>query len=83
MDPLLQVVIEAHGGLDRWAKVRAIDATFNFWGAVLELKGYPGPRQPTFTVDATEPRSVIQRLDFDVELLHRAISVRRAGLFLA
>jgi hypothetical protein len=36
--------------------------TFNFSGAFLELKGYPGHYQPTITIDAEKPKSVIQRL---------------------
>ena len=32
MSDLLSSVIAAHGGLDRWRTVRAIDVTFNFSG---------------------------------------------------
>ena len=38
MNPLLGSVIAAHGGLDRWSTVRAIDVTFNFSGGLLDLK---------------------------------------------
>ena len=41
MADLLSSVIAAHGGLDRWRTVRAIDVTFNFSGGLLDLKGYP------------------------------------------
>jgi hypothetical protein len=44
MTDLLSSVIAAHGGLDRWRTVRAIDVTFNFSGGLLDLKGYPGHR---------------------------------------
>ena len=43
---LLGSVIGAHGGLDRWRTVRAIDVTFNFSGGLLDLKGHPGHRRP-------------------------------------
>ena len=45
-EDLLRSVIAAHGGLDRWRTVRAIDVTFNFSGGLLDLKGYPGHRRP-------------------------------------
>jgi hypothetical protein len=35
----VNAVIAAHGGLERWSAVRSIDVTFNFSGALLELKG--------------------------------------------
>jgi hypothetical protein len=63
MTDLLSSVIAAHGGLDRWRTVRAIDVTFNFSGGLLELKGYPGHRRPSASVDAATPRTVFQRLD--------------------
>jgi hypothetical protein len=43
MAELLDAVITAHGGLDRWNAVRSIDVTFNFSGGHLDLKGFPGP----------------------------------------
>src|ERR1700694_3871011 len=62
MSELLDAVITAHGGLDRWNAVRAIDVTFNFSGGLLDLKGYPGHRRPSASVDAATPRTVFQRL---------------------
>ena len=56
MEDLLRSVIAAHGGLDRWRTVRAIDVTFNFSGGLLDLKGYPGHRRPSASVDAATPR---------------------------
>ena len=35
MSELLDAVITAHGGLDRWNAVRSVDVTFNFSGALL------------------------------------------------
>jgi hypothetical protein len=62
MSELLDAVIIAHGGLDRWNAVRSIDVTFNFSGALLELKGFPGHHRPSASVDAQQPRVVMQRL---------------------
>ncbi len=38
MADLLSSVIAAHGGLDRWRTVRAIDVTFNFSGGCWTLR---------------------------------------------
>jgi hypothetical protein len=65
MSELLDAVIAAHGGLERWRAVRSIDVTFNFSGGLLELKGYPGHRRPTVSVDVSVPRAVFQRLGGD------------------
>lgn len=62
---LLDAVIAAHGGLERWNSVRLIDVTFNYSGALLDLKGFPGHHRPTASVDAKQPRVVIQRLGGD------------------
>ena len=62
MTDLLSSVIAAHGGIDRWHTVGAIDVTFNFSGGLLDLKGYPGHRRPSASVDAATPRTVFQRL---------------------
>jgi len=62
MTGLLSSVITAHGGLDRWRTVRAIDVTFNFSGGLLDIKGFPGHHRPSASVDAVTPRTVFQRL---------------------
>jgi hypothetical protein len=62
MSELLDAVIIAHGGLDRWNAVRSIDVTFNFSGALLDLKGFPGHHRPSASVDTRQPRVVTQRL---------------------
>ena len=49
-------VLDAHGGLDAWNKVRSLEVEFNFFGGLLELKGFPGHHKPTATVDAVSPR---------------------------
>src|SRR5580700_4957978 len=62
MTDLLSSVIAAHGGLDRWRSVRAIDVTFNFSGGLLDIKGFPGHHRPSASIDAATPRTVFQRL---------------------
>lgn len=64
---LLDNVIDAHGGLDNWNRAKAIDLTFNYSGAVLDLKGFPYHLQPTVTIDTKTPRSVFQRLGGDAD----------------
>jgi hypothetical protein len=65
MTELLNAVLEAHGGLDSWRGVRAIDLRFNFSGAGLALKGHPHHLQPSATIDVKGCRSVFQRLGGD------------------
>jgi hypothetical protein len=65
MNELLDAVIAARGGLDRWDAVRSVDVTFNFFGSLLDLKGFPGHHQPTASVDVRQPHVVMQRLDGD------------------
>jgi hypothetical protein len=65
MNDLLDQVIEAHGGLKNSRGVRSIDVLFNFSGGLLDLKGFPGRRRPVASVDTSEPRTVLQRLDGD------------------
>ena len=59
---LLDNAIKAHGGEERWNRIKSVDLIWNFTGALLALKGYPGHYQPTITIDASRPRVVIQRL---------------------
>jgi hypothetical protein len=65
MIDLLDAVIEAHGGRERWRGVRAIDVVFNFSGGLLDLKGFPGHHRPVVSVDTSKPRAVLQRLGGD------------------
>ena len=76
MAELLDAVITAHGGLDRWNAVRSVDVTFNFSGGLLDLKGFPGHHRPTASVDVKQPRVVLQRLGGDPD--DRWISPRTA-----
>jgi hypothetical protein len=41
MNELLRLAVEAHGGLDRWKKVKAIRVTASITGAIWYLKGKP------------------------------------------
>ena len=67
MSKLLDAAITAHGGLDRWNAVRSIDVTLNFAGVLLDLKGFPGHHRPTASVDARQPRVVMQQLGGDAD----------------
>jgi hypothetical protein len=75
MTDLLSSVIAAHGGLDRWRSVRAIDVTFNFAGGLPDLKGYPGDRRPSASVDTKVQRLyfgdnfMLRRLDYVTDVL--------------
>jgi len=65
MTNLLEAVIEAHGGMQRWREVRAIDLRFNFSGAALVVKGFPRHREPSCSIGLAERRVVFQRLGGD------------------
>jgi hypothetical protein len=65
MSDLLDRAIEAHGGLERWQGVRAIDVVSNFSGGLLDLKGFPGHHRPAVSVDTSKPRALLQRLHGD------------------
>lgn len=62
MNELLERVMEAHGGAERWNGIRAIDVVFNFSGRLLDLKGFPGHHRPAVSIDTAKPRAVFQRL---------------------
>jgi hypothetical protein len=64
MNTLLDNIISAHGGLERWGELRAIDVDLNFYGGLLDLKGFPGHHRPRLTVDVSEP-PVLQGLGGD------------------
>jgi hypothetical protein len=38
---LLDEVIKAHGGIERWNRIHSVDLHLNFSGRFLALKGYP------------------------------------------
>ena len=41
MIPLLELAIEAHGGLERWRRVHGIDCKLTIGGGLWQLKGLP------------------------------------------
>lgn len=65
MTDLLEAAIQAHGGMERWREVRAVDVRFNFSGAALVVKGFPRHLQPTCSIDVRGCRVVFQRLGGD------------------
>jgi hypothetical protein len=56
------LVIDAHGGAERWEKVASIEVSLNLSGAALARKGYPGKYQPVCTIDAKTTKVVFQGL---------------------
>jgi hypothetical protein len=42
MNDLLKLAVEAHGGLDRWNKVKAIKVAASITGGIWYVKGKPG-----------------------------------------
>jgi hypothetical protein len=56
-DELLQLALEAHGGLERWRKVKRLDARLTLAGYLFELKRHPaGLRSVSVQVDTRSPR---------------------------
>lgn len=61
MNPLLQRVLDAHGGLPRWHGYRRVDATIVSGGGFFALKGMPQDSTPRrMTVWLQEERSSVQ-----------------------
>ncbi|WP_409189248.1 hypothetical protein [Bradyrhizobium sp. RDM4] len=61
MSDLLELVIEAHGGMSRWKRVRSISATVSISGALMTLKGFPEVlKDVTVSIDTGTPRTVVQ-----------------------
>ncbi|WP_326914681.1 hypothetical protein [Sphingopyxis chilensis] len=53
MTDLLNLALKAHGGLDRWQKVKTLEARASVGGAIWPLKGWEGHLEDaSFTVDA-------------------------------
>ena len=48
MTDLLETVIEAHGGLERWRQLDAVSARLVQGGALWALKGQPGMLDDVF-----------------------------------
>jgi hypothetical protein len=72
MNELLSLAIKAHGGLDRWQKVRRVEATASITGAIWYVKGRPdvlknvvvasetGPERVTMTFTGQDKRSTFE-----------------------
>ena len=75
MDELLQFVLDAHGGLDRWLSVQRLDARMSLTGYLFNLKHHPCElRDICVQVQARRPRATLvpfllphQRGHFDGE----------------
>jgi hypothetical protein len=73
MSELLDSVLRAHGGLDRWSKFNSVSATIVAGGGLLPMKGLevdPKPLKGTVTIH--EESTVISPFGLSDDLLHRA-----------
>jgi len=60
MSDLLKLAIDAHGGLDRWNKVRSISATLSISGGLMTIKGFPEIlKDVTVAIEVATPRTVM------------------------
>jgi hypothetical protein len=60
MNDLLDLALQAHGGLDRWRGVQSLDVRVSLTGYLWELKGYPeGVSDVTMRIDARRPAVTI------------------------
>jgi hypothetical protein len=60
MNELLELAVSAHGGLERWKRIRSIDVSLIISGQLLEVKGFPEHQQTKVTIDADRPRTVLE-----------------------
>jgi hypothetical protein len=60
MNELLELAVSAHGGLDRWKRIRSIDVSLIISGQLLEVKGFPEHQHTKVTIDADRPRTVME-----------------------
>jgi hypothetical protein len=60
MNELLELAVSAHGGLERWKRIRSIDVSLIISGQLLEVKGFPGHQHTKVTIDADRPRTVME-----------------------
>jgi hypothetical protein len=59
MDPLLEEVLEAHGGLDLWSGLTKVTARMSIGGPIWAIKGWPDALlQETVGIDTKVERSV-------------------------
>ncbi len=65
MIPLLELAIEAHGGLTNWSRLQIVDLEFNVGGALWQAKGLPAGLRAAANVDLSEKRVRIEPFDGD------------------
>ncbi|KAJ9605834.1 hypothetical protein H2200_009683 [Cladophialophora chaetospira] len=59
---LVDLIIDANGGLDYWNSVFSISTTFTFSGPALTARGFPGHHEVSISIDTKEPRVIFHRL---------------------
>jgi len=59
MSDLLEKVLNAHGGLDNWRRVNAIDFRLTLRGLALDLKQQQGLRDVLVKIETQHPRTLI------------------------
>jgi hypothetical protein len=52
MIPLLELALDAHGGLTRWRQVKSIDLKLSIGGPLWHAKGLPQGLNVAFTLGA-------------------------------
>src|SRR5271156_5530625 len=63
MSDLLDLAVNAHGGLDRWNKVNAIRVAASITGAIWYVKGKPDfLKNVILTVDTRKERVIVELL---------------------
>src|ERR1700681_3969306 len=60
MNEVLELAVSAHGGQDRWKRIRSIDVSLIISGQLLEVKGFPEHQHTKVTIDADQPRTVME-----------------------
>ena len=60
MNELLGLAVSAHGGLERWSRIRSIDVSLIISGQLLEVQGFPEHQHTKVTIDADRPRTVME-----------------------
>jgi hypothetical protein len=60
MSELLDLALQAHGGLERWSEVQSLDVHVSLTGGLYLIKGYPeGVPNVTMRIDARRPAVII------------------------
>ena len=60
MSELLDLALQAHGGLERWSGVQSLDVHVSLTGGLYLIKGYPeGVPNVTMRIDARRPAVII------------------------